>query len=319
MAIPRLKIYKSFKAWFIGIVCFYIFIINLLSYAIYTKSIFDEFEYPLYFFMLSPLFLFPQNFIQKIVYEIDKLLIIAAWILIFSNLYIYINYILFDRLPAHAYVGTLVRFGGLWDDPNGFSFFCVFLFFILWRKKNFITCFGLLINIVFAFSFASYLLFIFSFFYWVIIDRFKIKGIHVLAIIFIITIIILFFLFVITPENIYYFKGIYEAKKGSIEVHKKLLNLNFYFIPLTNEGVQFSETWMLSFFFNYFPISPIAIFGLFHLLFKQIFTRDKSYIIYYITIFIIGMFFLPLLYVFPINFIFILLLILYIKTENVIS
>lgn len=67
---------------------------------------------------------------------------------LFSVLFFYFEvflFVVFDRLPALSYAhSVIVRFGGIWDDPNGFSFIWPLLFplFIKLRRKWFLTATG---------------------------------------------------------------------------------------------------------------------------------------------------------------------------------
>lgn len=317
-----IKSYKSFKLKksisivFLSFLCFYILIINALSFELYENIIFDEFEYVIYFFLLSPIFFFSQKLLRVLISNIEDVIYVTAWIMVISNIYVYFNYLFFNRLPAHAYTGSLVRFGGLWDDPNGFAFFCVFLFFSLWKSKRLIICLCLFICIVFAFSFTSYILFIFSIIYFMYVEQFKFKLIHILIIVFIVVLTISVCIFFLTLEDIEYFKGIIEAKSGSMDAHKKLLDLNFYALPILNEGVQFSETWILSFLVNYMPISPVALSLLTLYILGVFLRREKSIVSYFIILFVLGMLFLPMLYVFPVNFIFIVFLMIHLNISK---
>lgn len=78
-------------------------------------------------------------------------------------------YLAVGRLPALAYAGSLVRFGGAWDDPNAFALyliipiaysFCCFMNGSLSKKKRlgcFVLFFVCVVMEIITFSFAGYL------------------------------------------------------------------------------------------------------------------------------------------------------------------
>ena len=58
----------------------------------------------------------------------NRFIKLNKYILYYHILYSFIQilmYLIFDRLPALAYAGALVRFGGAWDDPNAFALYLI--------------------------------------------------------------------------------------------------------------------------------------------------------------------------------------------------
>ena len=97
------------------------------------------------------------------------------------------------------------------------------------------------------------------------------------------------------------------------------MGLEFTPLPLWNSPLQYHESWILSFFYNYFPFSLIVEGLLFVLAVKLFFAREKTFLGFYILIFIVGSFAIPFLYVFPLNFIFILFLYIHLRLDTATS
>ena len=115
---------KIFLKIIIFFVC-YVFIItlNLLLNGQYGEDL----------LIVKMMFFFPILLLIPIFYSyeisLNKFLFVLVSIgLIYHVSYSIIqilSYFIFDRLPALAYANSLVRFGGGWDDPNGFGIFLV--------------------------------------------------------------------------------------------------------------------------------------------------------------------------------------------------
>jgi hypothetical protein len=124
---------------------------------------------------------------------------------------------------------------------------------------------------------------------------------------------ILFLLFLagVAYANIETIQNILELKKGSLEAHANT-EFNFVLFPLL-QPLIFHETWYLSFNINYAPFSylvtSIIFIQLIKFYFIDSFTIQKSFFI----IFFIASFFLPVLYIFPLNFILLFFGILFMK------
>lgn len=283
----------------LGIVITFIFV-NIFNYLFYDKLFFDELEYLIFFILLSPLSMIVRDSLFEITDLCNKFYSFSAWVLIVGNIIVFFNYYFFGVIPALSYEGGLIRFGGLWDDPNGFGFISVFLCFCVLKLRMYIASFLLLICVVLTFSFTSYLLFIVSLFYWMIV---KINVIRTDYLVFSLLILCVFlFIFINFYDEI---TLIYNFKKESLDQHGNLDSINKMSIPLFTNGLIFHETWYISFFFNYFPISIIVICYCFYTIYEMLFLRPKKFINYYIFLFLCGCFFIPFFYVFPLNFIFI--------------
>jgi hypothetical protein len=293
----------------------YLLFINIASGVIYKRVVnftlgevvisslnFDELEYIAFGFILLPLVFLQINnklFTQE---NLKNVINWFTWISILSNIIVIFNYFVFDILPFHSFRGTaLIRFGGFWDDPNGFSIINCFFLFNAFAQRNLKTAILLIINIILAISFTGYLLL------FTIIGYFMFRNPKML----ILGILFLLFLAGVAYANIETIQSILELKKGSLEAHANT-EFNFVLFPLL-QPLIFHETWYLSFNINYAPFSYLATSIIFIQLIKfyfiDSFTIQKSFFI----IFFIASFFLPVLYIFPLNFILLFFGILFMK------
>ncbi len=305
------KIHRQILYFYLAITIFVIIV--LLSGSIYGGVInnsigefryqlfaFDELEIAVWAFLLFPMSLIKSEIlINSIKTNINKLLNILTIYVILSNLYVITNYYFFDVLPFHAFEGTfLIRFGGLWDDPNTFSILNVFLLLISLLNKNIFLSFCLLINIVFAISFTGYLLLFFVAIYIMIRSKYYLYlGLGCF-----------FILGIITYLNIDFIYQIIELKQGSLDAHGNTM-FDFFVIPFL-QPIIFHESWFISFLINYPPFS-FLILPVFFYSFILIYFKGKSNVqnLYFILFFITS-WFLPFLYLFPLNIILFILFIL---------
>jgi len=299
---------RKVNKWFLVIngLVLVVLAINLLNYAIYGVFDTEETEYCYWFLLLVP-YCFAEDSIFTFKVNYEKLLTIAAFVLFVSNGFAVANYYLTGRLPALGYEGGLVRFGGFWDDPNSFGIICVFYFFYFIKRKRYILSGIAVINIVLTFSFTAYLLLLLSIVYWTVTTyktynkKWALFGISIF--IFLAAIFVYFFDLIMS---------LYEIKSVSVSEHltKQMI---FNFVPLARSPLQFSENWYESSFYNYFPFS-IIIHLCFLVLFLNLFkNRQYKDLKFFFFLFITASAFFSMLYTFPINFIFIFLLIDYIK------
>jgi len=293
----------------------YLLFINIASGVIYKRVVnftlgevvisslnFDELEYIVFGFILLPMVFLQINnklFTQE---NLKNVINWFTWISILSNIIVIFNYFVFDILPFHSFQGTaLIRFGGFWDDPNGFSIINCFFLFNAFAQRNLKTAIPLIINIILAISFTGYLLL------FTIIGYFMFRNPKML----ILGILFILFLAGVAYANIETIQSILELKKGSLEAHANT-EFNFVLFPLL-QPLIFHETWYLSFNINYAPFSYLATSIIFIQLVKfffiDSFTIQKSFFI----IFFIASFFLPVLYIFPLNFILLFFGILFLK------
>lgn len=264
----------------------------------YFKSVsFDETGYVFYLVLLLP-YLLSRYSINDLNINYYVWIKRSAIVLFISNLFVILNYLFRGVLPALAYEGSLVRFGAYWDDPNGFGIICVFFFYYFYKKRNYILAICSIICIVLTFSFSCYILLIVISVYYFLFEKRMILPL-------IIALCILFIVFMSYSDKIL---DLYTLKQGSIEGHLhnefklNLLNGSFY-------ETQFSENWYVSFFYNYFPFSPIILI----LFLSSIFVyslknwKTKKNAICFFLLIVLGSNFFPLLYIFPINFLIVIL------------
>ena len=290
---------KRVSKWFIfvyGIILF-ILVVNVVNFVVYGELNTDEIEYCLWFFVIIP-YWFATDSVFNIEINYRKIITWSAVILFLSNGIAVGNYYLTGRLPALGYEGGLVRFGGFWDDPNGFGIVCVFYFYYFITNKKYLLSLIALASIVLTFSFTAYFLLIASIGYWVFSNyRIINKKWAIIGAIIISSIIFI---------GLYFFDlimSLYEVKSESVTEHLTK-NMVFSIIPLQNS------------FYNYFPVS-ILIHGAFLLLFISLFkTSDNKDLKFYFFLFITSSFFFSMLYTFPLNLIFIFLLVDYLKRRT---
>src|SRR5919199_6931711 len=116
----------------VSLLLFYAFIgivlaINIISAVLYHEVMTDELEYVVFALTVLPLGLISKDDLKVLATEIDKILNVSQYIFIISNWIVIFNYFVFRIVPFHAYEGILLRFGGLWDDPNTFAIVSVLL------------------------------------------------------------------------------------------------------------------------------------------------------------------------------------------------
>jgi hypothetical protein len=229
----------------------------------------------------------------------------CQYIIILTNFLVIFNYFVLDILPFHAYRGVLLRFGGLWDDPNTFGIISVLLLGISVTNKQYTLSGAHIINVLLTVSLTSYILLItFAAYYFINTNRNRILRIAIFA-------SLCVFVVFVAVLNADLLTSVYEAKRESIEQHATI-DLGFKLLPLL-QPIQFHETWLLSFNVNYFPIS-LPVTGVFVFLFLKFFLFDEKSLqrLMYLLFFVSSLF-LPFLYMFPINFLAFLFLVLYIK------
>lgn len=115
--------------------CFWIIMVNLLNYMKFDFKI-DELEAIIWAIILFPLIFLSVDEKIEISKFYDNYFLPVSYAVIVTNAIVIFNFYIFGRLPALGYEGSLVRFGGLWDDPNGFGFFSNFLCFISLNKRK---------------------------------------------------------------------------------------------------------------------------------------------------------------------------------------
>ena len=287
---------------FLGVVL----IVNVGSILMYGEVLTDELEYLIFGLLVLPLGFVIQEDLQVLADEISTILNLSQYALIVSNWIVIFNYYAFRTIPFHAYEGILMRYGGLWDDPNTFAIVSVLLLGYAMMKKQYWIVALHIINVILTVSLNGYLLLITFACYW-FLNNPKNRLLHT-ALFTGLIVLIAALVFV----NLDYAIQIYDAKKESIDQHSSLFDITFYLIPLL-QPVLFHETWLLSMNVNYFPFSALFTLLLLFILVRFFFFRPRSIQRLLFILFFVTSLFLPFLYMFPINFIALLFLVLYTK------
>lgn len=285
-----------------------VLVTNIISIFVYQQIATDEIEYLLYAFTLLPVCFFSKSDLKTIGEEIYPVLNVSQYIIIVSNWVVIGNYFLFGVVPFHAYEGVLLRFGGLWDDPNTLAIISAFFLGYSIFRKQYILAGIHIVNILLAISFNGYFLMIATLAYCFLkSESSKITRMLVVSAFTIVA-------FALVYSNLDLMISIYEAKQESVEQHSTI-SVEFSWLPFVNP-VQFQETWWISMFINYFPLSMgvivISIWAAVKAFFSE--TRSLQHLLF--VLFFISNLFLPFLYMFPLNFISLLFLILYFKGVN---
>jgi hypothetical protein len=301
---------KKTSRWFLVIYSLIglVLLVNVLNFVIYHEFDMEEAEY-CFLFLLLALYWFSNSSVLEVNINFDRLFTIGAIVLYTSNAIAIGNYYLFGRLPALGYEGGLVRFGGFWDDPNSFGIVCVFFFYYFINKKRYILTIVSFVCLLFTTSFTAYFLFICSIGYWVFITykKYNKKWLMLGAGIVLVIVAALYAYW----DLIW---NVYDVKSESITQHlqKKMI---FNFFPLQNSSVQFSENWYESSFYNYFPFSLIIHLAFLLLLLSLFINSNQRDYKFFLFLFVVSTFFFSMLYTFPLNFIFMVLVIDYLKPK----
>ncbi|MBE7175519.1 MAG: hypothetical protein INR69_03900 [Mucilaginibacter polytrichastri] len=275
---------------------------SLLYFLNFNSFSFNEMEYTIWGILLFPmLFIEPEKKAQLINF-IPKNFRLIALLTISTGFLVVINYYVTDRLPALGYKGSLVRYGGFWDDPNGFGLFCCYLFYIALDRKLWLYSLLLLVCIAFTVSFSAYLITIFVFVLWGFKGG-KLNRVFLYIAVSVTALLLAAGLFFQDKVAQIALKT-FEQKRISIEQHSKIA-LDFFFFPYLNRGISFHETWYISYLYNYTPLSPGILFIILSFLAFTVFRKSKNYCDIYSIIFLAGCFFIPVFIVFPLNVLFI--------------
>lgn len=307
---------------------FYLCIIPII-FSVITKSTF-VIQTGIFFSAMLLVYLYEFTNTAIIYIEnITKYFLITSIIAEIIQIYMFFE---FNRLPALAYYNSIsVRFGSLWDDPNGFAFIISFLLPYVWHKKEykrffkFILILLLLLMLILtqsltgiasslmSFIIGSYILYLFNG------KKVQLKKSIIITLIYFIGLLIAILL-VFHNE---YFQQFLILKKGSINEHLNVLdtikNITIlHCLGLSPTGKMHAETGYINMIFNfgliylffYLLIGCTAILRLLKTLNNY---NDKGveivYSAYFFLIaFYIGLLNLPIDTVFPINLILIICL-----------
>ena len=302
----RKKLYKEYAVIYFWI--FFVVLINILNFFAWGSIFVDEIEYCIWFVAFLP-YCFAVQDLNSLGIDFEKILKWTAIILFISNLIAVANFYLFGRLPALAYEGGLVRFGSFWDDPNSFGIICVFFAFYFLDRGKLILSMASFANILITVSFASYLLCVAAVAFWTFRNYKSIDKKWLL--------IGLGLMFILIISVIIYFDKLYDLyliKEDSVMAHL-VDNLVFSFYPLQNSGLQFSENWYVSVFYNYFPFSIILWLITFYFFINLFVTISNREIKFFFFLMLFSMFFFSTLYSFPLNVVFAIILLDYFKVQ----
>lgn len=294
----------------------YFFISAWLTVLGMASNDFYYFEFGFSFFAAATLWNFSGNW-EDIPKELNKVFFVFLYACLAFQIFQYWNFFYFERLPALAYYDSIsVRFGGVWDDPNGFALWLSFLIpfaFISIRNKFFriSVLFTLLIFLIstqsltgiFSFLGASSIIFIFS--RRNIYNAFF-KGVIILTLSCLTVVLIL---------GIFddFFKLFWELKSGSVDGHAESFDLTKFgiwqFLGLSGDGML-GESGYVNIFYSSGALFSILLFSLigfvFYLIlvslpFIKIYCRSSlPYIFFWISV-SIAMINLPVETIFPIN------------------
>jgi hypothetical protein len=284
----------------------FVLFINIGSILLYGVIQTDEIEYLIYATLLLPLGFVVKDDLQILADAIGPILNVCQFILIASNAIVIFNYFMFRIIPFHAYEGVLLRFGGLWDDPNTLAIVSVLLMGYALINKQYLFVALHVISIILTVSLNGYILLIAFSFYWMFANsKRRLLYISLFVGLFITLALLVFY-------NLDYVVGIYNAKQESIDQHSSLSTLTFYGIPFL-QPVIFHETWFISESINYFPLSIIFTLALVAIFVRFFLIDSRSIQRLLFILFFLTSLFLPFLYMFPVNFIALLFLVLYTK------
>ncbi len=281
---------------FLGVVL----MINIGSILLYHEVMTDELEYVIYALLVLPLGFVVREDLQVLADEINLILNLSQYVLIASNWIVIFNYYAFRIVPLNAYEGILMRYGGLWDDPNAFAIVSVLLMGYALMRNQYVLVALHIVNVLLTVSMLTFVS------YWFLNDP-KNRVLHTALFVALIGLIV-----ALVVLNLDYAVQIYEAKQESIDQHSSLSTVTFFWIPLL-QPVMFHETWLLSMNVNYFPFS-VLLTGVLIFTFGRFFLfRPRSIQRLLFILFFVTSLFLPFLYMFPVNFIALLFLVLYTK------
>lgn len=231
---PKTVLYKNkLPEVFISLV---LSIFPIVQFILYRNQ--WALEIGIFFTILVLYYFFP---VKELNYKsISKSITIFTIIAILVELYQVANFYINGRLPALAYEDTIsVRFGSLWDDPNGFGLIISFLVPFVWKVNikmiyKIILLISLFISLLLTQSITAILAtfgaFVIGLIFMFLIEK-KTKHIKTFFITgFLAMLLILCFKAFIEPSVFY--QEFMHHKQGSIEGHAN------GFLALSNVGLS---------------------------------------------------------------------------------
>ena len=300
-------VYRLQRSLFIFLTLFfsYLLFINIINYIQYDYVGEDLKILFLFLFIFFNMYFLPNTRIKEIEINLERCIYFITYFIPLSNFIVITSYYVFNRLPALAYNGGLIRFAGFLDDPNGVGMLCSFLSIYLFYNKKYLLFFIITLNLLLTISFSSYIIF----FVFIIVISISNNSFKLLLLILILFGALFGFL------NIGYLYYIYEQKSGSINAH---MGINLYILSNIYRPLVMHESWLLSCIFEYFPISIIFIFILANVATRFFISLKNGldFISMYIVMFATGNLFIPYVYTFPNNFLFFIFLAVYFRKRN---
>ncbi len=317
------KIYGKIK-WYIFFIVYIlisavVFHLSSLHMLIRNSSV----DFIIKFVFFTPLLLLPiffSNF-RNVKYIIFYLFSMFLLINVSSDIIQLILFFTVHRLPALAYSGGSVRFGGLWDDPNGSAYFTFlgvvyFIFnidvlsnmkFFSERSKQLYSYIFIILSIIYIGLTFSFTAFILLFLYGLYLIYIKNRYGYVILFFYILSILVILFdkglytkeIVNKFPSAIKHFTNPTIVKTGSSLLTKVL---KFFF----GNKLTFSEDTYVQLFYSFGIIGFILfIYSFISSIFNN---RRNIELIILIILFLIGSIGLPYFEIFPVNgFIFFLL------------
>jgi len=114
------------------IIVLYLFIFPFIG-SVLLQRVF-LLETGIFFLAIIPVYIFKFKDIS--IEKLNRYIMFFIYLSVISELIQVVLFVSFDRLPALAYKDSImVRFGSIWDDPNGFAFMLIFsIVFIVYKK-----------------------------------------------------------------------------------------------------------------------------------------------------------------------------------------
>ncbi|GAA4319396.1 hypothetical protein [Compostibacter hankyongensis] len=299
------KIHQPVRELIIHSFLLWSLVVNVIWILDFGTPVWEELEYLLWGIALLPVFYLGDDLKEFITDFLSRNFSVIAYFTIVTDFFVIANYHLTGRLTALSYEGSLIRFGGLWDDPNGFGLFCNFLVYIALDKRKWLMAALLAICVFYTVSFSAYLIFFIVILLWGL-KGFRINNYFLYFSLAAGTGICLIFA-LYWPDIYAFYVTTVQQKQGSIDSHTSV-KLEFLLFPYLNKKFFFHETWYISYLYNYSPFSYLFLFLILCFVIYLFSKPYKAYTEIYLLLFMLEMIFIPMLSVFPLNMLFFLFL-----------